>query len=225
MGNTETTGYESTVGLTRTWSATLVSEFRLGFFRNNSEIVPPSAGINDAATLGIGTQYGIAAPELTISGYTLLGSNTNTQRTQIDNNYQTIASTTKSLGNHLIQFGGQFRRNQFDDLKPTGDVNGSYTFDGSITSAKNSSGDPINSLADFLPGEVKTSTYSLAQPLIGRRNFTFGLYILPQCVSGDSGRARARQQPAGACGASTRGHRLCALPWPGGASCGARAIG
>ena len=46
-----------------------------------------------------------------------------------------------------------------------------------ITNGKNSSGDPINALADFLLGDIKTGSYSLAQPLIGRRNYNIGLYV------------------------------------------------
>ena len=89
VGNTETTGYESTAGLTKIWSPTFITEIRFGFFRNNAEIVPPSAGINVQNALGIGTSYGEAAPEINISGFSQLGTNSNTQRTQIDNNYQT----------------------------------------------------------------------------------------------------------------------------------------
>ena len=177
VGDSQTTGYESTVGLTQTWSPTFITEVRFGFFRNNSEITPPSAGINVQNVLGIGTSYGEAAPEINISGFTQLGTNVNTQRAQIDNNYQTYINNSKSLGNHLMQFGFQLRKNQFDDFNPTGDVNGTYTLDGSITNARNNSGDPINALADFLLGSVKTGTYSLAQPLIGRRNYNVGLYF------------------------------------------------
>jgi Carboxypeptidase regulatory-like domain/TonB-dependent Receptor Plug Domain/TonB dependent receptor len=177
VGNSETTGYESTAGLTKIWSPSFISVVRFGFFRNNAEIVPPSAGINVQNTLGIGTSYGEAAPEINISGFSLLGTNSNTQRTQIDNNYQTNINNSKTLGNHLLQFGFQLRKDQFDDLNPTADVNGSFTFDGSITNGKNSSGDPINALADFLLGDIKTGSYSLAQPLIGRRNYNVGLYV------------------------------------------------
>src|SRR5579871_62255 len=176
VGDSQTTGYESTVGMTKTWSATFISDVRFCFFRNNSEIRPPSDGINDQATLGIANQFGIASPEFNISGFSMLGTNTNTLRTQIDNNYQTIVDNTKSVGRHLIQFGLQFRRNQFDDFNPTADVNGAYTFDGSLTSAKNAGGDGINALADFLLGDIKTSSYSLPQPLIGRRNFNLAFY-------------------------------------------------
>ena len=177
IGNTETTGYESTAGLTKTWSPSFITEVRFGFFRNNAEIAPPTAGINVQNTLGIATSYGEAAPEINISGFSQFGANSNTQRSQIDNNYQTTVNNSKTLGNHLIQFGFQLRKDQFDDLNPTGDVNGSFSFDGSITNAKNSSGDAINALADFLLGDIKTGSYSLAQPLIGRRNYNFGLYL------------------------------------------------
>ncbi len=177
VGDTATTGYENTVGLTQTWSPTFITDIRFGFFRNNSEVVPPSQGINDLQTLGIANQFGTAAPEINIDGFAMLGSNSNTIRTQIDNNYQFIVNNNKSIGNHLLQFGAQLRRDQFDDYNPIADVNGSYTFDGSLTSAKNTSGDAIDGLADFLLGDIKTSTYSLPQPLIGRRNFNLGLYV------------------------------------------------
>jgi hypothetical protein len=177
VGDSQTTGYETTLGLTQTWSPTFLTDFRFGFFRNNSEILPPNDGINVQQTLGIGTSYGVAAPEINISGFSQLGTNSNTLRSQIDNNYQLSSNSSKSLGNHLIQFGVQLRKNQFDDFNPTGDVNGSYTFDGSITSGKNTSGDAINALADFLLGDIKASSYSLAQPLIGRRNYNLGLYV------------------------------------------------
>jgi hypothetical protein len=177
VGSNTTTGYEATAGLTKIWSPTFLTDVRFGFFRNNSEIVPPSAGINVQSALGIGTSYGVAVPEFNISGFSQLGTNNNTERAQIDNNYQTYISNSKVLRNHLIQFGFQLRKNQFDDLNPTADVNGIFGFDGSITNAKNSSGDPINALADFLLGDIKTGSYSLAQPMIGRRNYNIGLHV------------------------------------------------
>jgi len=177
VGNSETTGYESTAGLTKIWSSSFITDLRFGFFRNHAEVVPPSAGIDVQSALGIGTSYGEAAPVINLSGFSQFGTNSNTQRTQIDNNYQTSVNNSKTLGNHLVQFGFQLRKDQFDDLNPGGDVNGSFTFDGSITSGRNSSGDPINALADFLLGDIKTGSYSLAQPLIGRRDYNVALFI------------------------------------------------
>ena len=177
VGSTATTGYESSAGLTKIWSSSFITQIRFGYFRNNAGIAPPSAGIDVQSVLGVGTAYGIAAPEFNLAGFSQLGTNGNTERTQVDNNYQTSVNNSKALGNHLFQFGFQLRKDQFDDFNPTGDVNGSFTFDGSISNAKNSSGDPINALADFLLGDIKTASYSLAQPLIGRRNYNLGLYI------------------------------------------------
>jgi hypothetical protein len=177
IGSNATTGYEATLGLTKIWSPTFLTDIRFGFFRNNSEIVPPSASIDVQKALGIGTSFGVAAPEINISGFSQFGTNNNTERAQIDNNYQTLVNSSKVLRNHLIQFGFQLRKDQFDDLNPTADVNGVFGFDGSITNAKNTSGDPINALADFLLGDIKTGSYSLAQPLIGRRNYNIGLHV------------------------------------------------
>ena len=101
VGNTETTGYESSAGLTKIWSPTFITEVRFGFFRNNAEIVPPSAGINVPSALGIGTSYGEAAPEINISGFSQLGANSNTQRSQIDNNYQTYVNNSKDARESL----------------------------------------------------------------------------------------------------------------------------
>ncbi len=98
VGNSETTGYESTAGLTKIWSHSFITDFRFGFFRNHAEVVPPSAGIDVQNALGIGTSYGEAAPVINISGFSQLGTNSNTQRTQIDNNYQTSVNNSKTLG-------------------------------------------------------------------------------------------------------------------------------
>ena len=124
--------------LTKIWSPTFITEVRFGFFRNNAEVVPPSAGINVQSALGIGTSYGEAAPEINISGFSNSARTAIPQRSQIDNNYQTSVNNSKDLGNHLIQFGFQLRKDQFDDLNPTVDVNGSFTFTGEITNGKNS---------------------------------------------------------------------------------------
>ena len=92
LATPQTTAYESSTGLTKIWSPTFITEVRFGFFRNNAEIVPPSAGINVPSALGIGTSYGEAAPEINISGFSQLGANSNTaalpDRQQLPNLHQ-----------------------------------------------------------------------------------------------------------------------------------------
>lgn len=90
-------------------------------------------------------------------------------------------SVLPDLCSHLFKFGVQMRKDEFNIYNPGGTGNsgwftGSYTFNGEITSKTNNGGDPVNSLADFLLGDVKTSGYALPQPPAGRRNYNLGIF-------------------------------------------------
>jgi hypothetical protein len=89
---------------------------------------------------------------------------------------------TKVWANHLLKFGVDLRKNQFNIYNPGGTGNsgwftGNYTFTGEITSATHNSGNIVNSLGDFLLGSIKTSGYSLPQPPAGRRNYNLGAFV------------------------------------------------
>lgn len=180
-GPSTTTGYQAALDYTRTWTPTLVVEARMGYWRNNAEVLPPSLGLNVPGVLGIARAIGPAAPTFNLSGWSQYGLNSNTLRSQIDNNYQPSASATKVWGNHLFKFGVDLRKNEFNIYNPGGTGNsgwftGNYSFTGEITNAKTTGGNPVNSIADFMLGEVKTSGYALPQPPAGRRNYNIGIY-------------------------------------------------
>ena len=182
VGPSNTTGYQVALTYQHTFTPTFFTEFRMGFWRNNSEITPPSAGIDVASVFGIARSIGGAAPTFNINGWTSYGLNSNTLRSQIDNNYQPSLSATKVWGNHLVKAGVQMRKNQFNIYNPGGGGNsgwftGNYTFTGEITNANRTAGNPVNSLADFLLGTVKTSGYALPQPPAGRRNYNLGIFV------------------------------------------------
>jgi hypothetical protein len=181
VGPGVTTGYQATIGYTHTFSPTLFIAARMGFWRNNSEITPPSEGLDVPQVLGIQRAVGPASPTFNINGWTSYGLNSNTLRSQIDNNYQPSISASKVWGNHLIKFGFDLRKDEFNIYNPGGTGNsgwftGNYTFTGEITSATHTGGNPVNALADFLLGDVKTSGYALPQPPAGRRNYNFGIF-------------------------------------------------
>ena len=181
-GPSATTGYQGTLGYTHTWTPTFFTEARMGFWRNNSEITPPSAGIDVQTVFGIAQSVGPAAPTFNLNNWSQYGLNSNTLRSQIDNNYQPSLSATKVWGNHLVKFGWDLRKNEFNIYNPGGTGNsgwftGSYTFTGEITSGTHTGGNPVNSLADFLLGDIKTSGYALPQPPAGRRNYYTGVYV------------------------------------------------
>jgi outer membrane receptor protein involved in Fe transport len=177
VGATNLTGWQTSLGWTHTWTPTLLTEVNLGFMRDDPRILPPSLGVNVAETLGIERSVGGATPRFGISGFRETGINTNTYRTQINNNYQLAATATKTSRGHLIKFGGQLRRNQFNVFNPGGLWAGLYNFNGELSSAARVTGNPVNALADFLLGMVKTSEYELPQPPTGRRNHNWALFV------------------------------------------------
>jgi hypothetical protein len=154
----------------------------MGFWRNNSTIIPPSLGLDVQSVFGIQRSIGPAAPTFNISGWSQYGLNSNTLRSQIDNNFQPSVSATKIWGGHLVKFGFDLRKDQFNIYNPGGTGNsgwftGNYTFTGEITSATHNGSNPVNALADFLLGEIKSSGYALPQPPAGRRNRNLGVFV------------------------------------------------
>ena len=181
-GLSVTTGYQATIGYTHTFTPTLFLEARMGFWRNNSSVFPPSLGLNVQTVFGIQRSIGPASPTFNINGWSQYGLNSNTLRSQIDNNFQPSVSASKVWGNHLVKFGFDLRKDQFNIYNPGGTGNsgwftGNYTFTGEVTSATRNSGNPVNSLADFLLGDIKSSGYALPQPPAGRRNRNFGAFV------------------------------------------------
>jgi len=182
-GLSTTTGYQATVGYTHTWTPTFFTEARFGFWRNNANVAAPSEGLNVQSALGIARSVGPAAPTFTINGgWSQYGLNSNTLRSQIDNNFQPSISASKVWGNHLVKFGWDLRKDQFNIYNPGGTGNsgwftGMYIFTGEITSPTRNTGNPVNALADFLLGDIKTGGYSLPQPPAGRRNYYTGAFV------------------------------------------------
>jgi outer membrane receptor protein involved in Fe transport len=181
-GASVTTGYQATIGYTHTFSPTLVFDARMSYWRNNATVQPPNPGLDVQQVLGIARTTGPTVPTFNLSGWSQYGLNSNTLRSQIDNNFQPTGAVTKALGNHLLKFGADLRKDQFNIYNPggtgvTGWFTGNYTFNGTITSVGHTSGNPVNSLADFLLGDIATSGYALPQPPSGRRNYNLGLYV------------------------------------------------
>jgi Carboxypeptidase regulatory-like domain/TonB-dependent Receptor Plug Domain len=59
-----TTGYQAIIGYTHTFTPTLFIEARMGYWRNNSAITPPSLGINVQSVFGIQRSVGPGLPDL-----------------------------------------------------------------------------------------------------------------------------------------------------------------
>lgn len=176
VGTSNTKGYQAALGWTQVWKPSLLTDVTFGYIRDDPEIRPPSQGLDVPSVLGIERSAFPAAPRFNVSGYQYLGTNENTYRSQVNNNYQGGMSLTWMAGAHVVKTGVQVRYNQFDVFNPGQNFVGVYSFNGEITSLTRSSGNPVNALADFLLGQIQTAVYELPQPTTGRRNHNYAFY-------------------------------------------------
>ncbi|MGH9352196.1 MAG: hypothetical protein ACRD2G_08565 [Terriglobia bacterium] len=65
-------------------------------------------------------------------------------------------------GGHLLKFGSQLRKNEFNVYNPGSDWTGKYNFTGEITAPGHVGGNLVNFLADFLLGRSKQRPYITA---------------------------------------------------------------
>ena len=170
-------GYQVSVGYTQIWTPNLISEARAGLMRDRSTVLPPSNGIDSAAVLGIQSAIGNSTPEINMSGWSGLGNNSNTWRHEINNVFQYSWNVTRVHAGHTLKTGLQLRRNEFNVLDKGCCFAGQYTFSGEMTSKNNATNNPVNTLADFLLGEIQTAVYTLPMPTVGRRNSNFAAFV------------------------------------------------
>jgi len=175
------------VDYTRVWTPTLVSDLNLGFFRNVVLRNPPGTGLHASQQLGIASLPLDQTPQISASptaqdsasnnfGFSNIGADTNTNQVNITNTYTPFGTITKIVGPHTFKVGASLRKNQFNSFNPATTPPGLFVFDGTITN-HGASGTPNTQIADFLLGQIKTTSYEQAQPPTGRRNWNLGVFI------------------------------------------------
>ena len=170
-------GYEAALGLTDLISPTLIADFRFGFNRWIEQAQYTSVGTNVEQSLGIGTAPAPLPPNLSIASWVGIGPAAGSSKNSYSNTFQWLGAVTKVLAAHTIKAGFEIRRDQFNSFTPPSFYMGQYTFGGSITNNGNVGGNAINSLADFLLGAVTSAQYEIPQPLTGRRNTNYGIFV------------------------------------------------
>lgn len=159
----------STAGnYTRTWSPTLISEFRFGFSTYRNQALSQGDGLktsdevgiknanNDAFTSGL-TQINIAG-----FGAPLLGFSASLPWDRGETTVNLTGIVTKMFGNHTLKMGAEWRKNRdlLLQLQDNGGVRGRYSFGGSQTALPTdttSINGIANAMAAFLldaPGSV-----------------------------------------------------------------------
>ncbi len=128
----------------------------------------------DAASLGLVTGSSLpGAPNIAITGFDPIGETPPEGRNDITGHLTEDLAWT--IGRHQFKFGGEFRQAQLDEFYHRHAL-GSFTFDGSegpgasgdswggIANYGATNGPLVNALADFLAGDVKTSSIALGDP-------------------------------------------------------------
>jgi hypothetical protein len=158
---------------TKTFGASMVNEARATFFRTSIHTAQPDASTKTslaslgfttgAGTLGIVPSGPAGYPESVPPDYFNnfdLGVNW-LNLFQVDNNYMVTDTFSKTVGNHSITFGGEYRYYQLNVRNVCG-PNGTFAFNGNETNSD---------FADFLLGAPSTYVQCSIQLLNNRAKY------------------------------------------------------
>lgn len=158
------------VGLDHTFSPTLITDARLGFFRYRIRVQPNDVGTTPATDAGLpglntGSVETSGMPAFYVQGsggfnfgYSLGVNQCNCPLKETENHFQWVNNWTKIAGNHTIKFGVDVRRAQQQRIPSDSHRSGEITFNSSST------GDSY--LDDLAAGGVSTGA-GLASYLLG----------------------------------------------------------
>ena len=173
-----TNDYATTIGWTRSITATLVNDFRFGYMHRIGDRGGYGQGATSPSTFGIsgipqclssapetagGTKCG--TPGVTISGFSGLSGGSTLYEPA--STFQFNDAVTKVWGRHNLKFGGEGRRYSIDNYQPNG-VNGSFGFNGAQTG---------NGFADFLFGVMNSGSVQVQNTLVSSRAWSYSLFV------------------------------------------------
>jgi Carboxypeptidase regulatory-like domain/TonB dependent receptor len=174
-GSSNVHNYSLATGVTKTFSATLLGDFRFGYFQYNPLTQKPDAGVAAMTNFGI-PNANLAAQAQETSGlgeFDLDGTGTNfgdglgvarcnCPLIERERAFQWVANITKIHGNHQFKFGGDFRYAR--NLRVPSDSNraGVYAFNHGATSDGGVGG---LDFATFMLGDVTNLSRYYSQSL------------------------------------------------------------
>jgi outer membrane receptor protein involved in Fe transport len=164
-GSSKVHNYSLATGVTKTFSATLLGDFRFGYFKYNPLTNKPDAGTTAMTNFGIpnanlGDNFTSGLGEFDMDG---TGSNfgdglgvarCNCPLIESEQQFQWVGNITKIKGNHQFKFGADVRF--AENLRVPSDSNrtGVYAFNHQATSGGPNGGQGGLDFASFLLGDV-----------------------------------------------------------------------
>jgi hypothetical protein len=172
-----------TLGDTKTFNSGSVNEFRLGYFRLDTQFNQPSGGKGiSLASLGFASGAGKApgifpvapslegVPEIDFNNFVIgVPSRPNGL---IENIYQILDNYSRIVGTHTIKFGGEYHFDQLEENLIDNVSNGNFFFGTNFNGGTSETG---SDFVDFLLGAPSSYVQGQSYPSYGR-NFYFGLY-------------------------------------------------
>jgi outer membrane receptor protein involved in Fe transport len=169
-GTSKVRNHSIAMGLDYTWSSSLVTDFRFGFFRYKVNVLPVDFGLTTSTDLGVpGLNLDDFSSGLFAGFVEQPGVNDDTNRfefgsglgvnrcncplDQDENQFQFVTNTTKFMGNHTLKFGVDVRRAYNLRIPSDSHRAGELTFSNARTSGVNGGGLGVGT---FLLGDVTT---------------------------------------------------------------------
>ena len=166
------------LGLDHTFSPTLVTDARFGFYRYRIRVQPNDFGTTPAEDAGLpglntGSESTSGLPAFYINGnggfdfgYALGVNQCNCPLSETENHFQWVNNWTKISGNHTIKFGADVRRAQQQRIPSDSHRSGEMNFNSSVTG---------DATIDQLANGLAATGSGLASYLLGLPA-TFGRY-------------------------------------------------
>ena len=156
--------HQSAIGNTRVLTPTVTNEFLFGYSGLGNFLLTQGAYTENVVG-AMGGIYGLAAPEpITYgipaigmsTGYNGWGDSSTAPDTSNDHVFEAIDNVSMIRGKHTIQFGAEFRRDEYDQ-QGNQYVDGSFAFTGNATDNPQAVSTTGNAFADFILGDLNNS--------------------------------------------------------------------
>lgn len=163
------------------FSPSLLTEVRIGVSHYLNQIRQGDFGSNDRASVGISggntDPFNSGMPEINISAFSapLLGYVSYYPINHSETDISLVNNWTKTIGNHIIKFGGEIRRIRDDQRSSLlYDPRGSYSFSYGPTTIPHGKTGPANSFASFL---LDQPTGLSQQTVLGKQTWRQTLFF------------------------------------------------